>query len=300
MTFAPNEPAPLTARVEAVIGEVVKSFDEGKYIDRENTFRHPDEEAVLHILSELRQVIFQGFYSKTKYKVLTAGNHLSMLLEDILFILSQQIALVLPYDSQRTGCSDEENEKQAMELALEFLRRLPGIRSLLETDLEAAYDGDPAACHRDEIIFSYPGYYAIFVHRIAHVLYRLEVPLLPRMMSEHAHQVTGIDIHPGAQIGDHFFIDHGTGIVIGETTQIGRHVKIYQGVTLGALSTSGGRALNNMKRHPTLEDNVTLYAGATILGGDTVIGQGAVIGGNSFITASVPAGARVSIQEQED
>ena len=291
-----RDPSSLSGRIGAVMEEVVKSFDEGKYIDRENTFRHPDEEAVLHILSGLRQVIFQGFYAKTKYKVLTARNHLSMLLEDVLFVLTRQIALVLPYDSRRAGASEEETEAAATELALAFLETLPRIRSLLETDLEAAYDGDPAACYRDEIIFSYPGYYAIFVHRIAHELFRLGIPLIPRMMSEHAHQVTGIDIHPGAQIGDHFFIDHGTGIVIGETTQIGSRVKVYQGVTLGALSTSGGRIMNNVKRHPTIEDDVTLYAGATILGGGTVIGRGAVIGGNSFITGSVPAGAKVSIR----
>ena len=153
-----RDPSSISERIGAVMGEVVKSFDEGKYIDRENTFRHPDEEAVLHILSGLRQVVFQGFYAKTKYKVLTAHNHLSMLLEDILYVLARQTALVLPYDSRRGPLSEEEAETQGMELALAFLETLPRIRSLLETDLEAAFDGDPAACHRDEIIFSYPGY----------------------------------------------------------------------------------------------------------------------------------------------
>ncbi len=173
------------------------------------------------------------------------------------------------------------------------------MRALIETDVQAAYDGDPAAYNTDEIIFSYPGLYAIMVNRIAHELYKLSVPLIPRIMTEHAHSLTGIDIHPGATIGKYFFIDHGTGIVVGETTVIGDNVKIYQGVTLGALSTKGGQKLKNKRRHPTIEDNVTIYSGASILGGDTVIGAGSVIGGNAFITASIPAGTRVSIKNQE-
>lgn len=157
------------------------------------------------------------------------------------------------------------------------------------TDVQAGYDGDPAAYNTDEIILSYPGLYAIFVNRLAHELFLLGVPLIPRMMTEYAHGLTGIDIHPGATIGEYFFIDHGTGVVVGETTKIGKNVKIYQGVTLGALSTRGGQSLRHTKRHPTLEDNVTVYSGASILGGETVIGQGAVIGSNAFITSSVPA-----------
>lgn len=249
---------------------------------------------MLTVLDELHQLVFRGFFAHTRYKVFTAQNHTSMLLEDILYHLSRQIELVLPYDEAKyDAVSPEDLAEAAMSKALDFLEALPHIRALLETDLDAAFDGDPAAFTRDEIIFSYPGFYAIFTYRIAHELYRLEVPLIPRMMTEHAHRETGIDIHPGALIGDHFFIDHGTGIVIGETTRIGSHVKIYQGVTLGALSTSGGRLMNNIRRHPTIEDRVTLYAGASILGGSTVIGAGSVIGSNCFITASVPAGSRV-------
>jgi len=165
--------------------------------------------------------------------------------------------------------------------------------------LEAAYDGDPAAFNKPEIIFSYPGLYAIMVNRIAHELYLLNVPLLPRIMTEYAHTKTGIDIHPGATLGKYFFIDHGTGIVIGETTEIGDNVKIYQGVTLGALSTRDGQKLHGKKRHPTIEDNVTIYAGASILGGNTVIGHDTVIGGNAFITTSIPCYTRVSIKAQE-
>jgi serine O-acetyltransferase len=165
--------------------------------------------------------------------------------------------------------------------------------------VEAAYTGDPAAFNKDEIVLSYPGVHAIMVHRLAHELYVLGVPLIPRMMSEAAHSRTGIDIHPGASLGTHFFIDHGTGIVIGETTVIGDHVKIYQGVTLGAISTRGGQSLTGTKRHPTIEDNVTIYSGASILGGDTVIGRGVVIGSNAFITKSVPARTRVSVKNPE-
>ena len=182
---------------------------------------------------------------------------------------------------------------------MEFLRKIPKIREYLEDDLQAALEGDPAANSYGEIILAYPGLFAITVNRLAHELFLMNVPLIPRIMTEYAHSTTGIDIHPGATIGRHFFIDHGTGIVVGETTVIGDNVKIYQGVTLGALSTRGGQKLKNVKRHPTIEDNVTIYAGASILGGDTVIGKDAVIGSNAFITKSIPAGTTVSIKYQE-
>jgi serine O-acetyltransferase len=169
----------------------------------------------------------------------------------------------------------------------------------MAADVSAAYDGDPAAYSRDEIISSYPGIYAIMVYRLAHALHELAVPLIPRIMTEHAHSVTGIDIHPGACIGRHFFIDHGTGIVIGETTVIGNYVKIYQGVTLGGLSTRGGQVLKGVKRHPTIEDHVTIYSGASILGGNTVIGEGVVIGSNAFVTKSVPEKTKVSVRNPE-
>ena len=165
--------------------------------------------------------------------------------------------------------------------------------------MQAAYDGDPAAYSKDEVILAYPGIQAIAINRIAHELFLLEVPLIPRIMTEYAHSITGIDIHPGATIGKYFFIDHGTGIVVGETTVIGEHVKIYQGVTLGALSTKGGQKLRNKRRHPTIEDNVTIYAGASILGGDTVVGADSVVGSNVFITKSIQPGTRISVKNQE-
>ena len=189
--------------------------------------------------------------------------------------------------------------EQADEITYKFLQSLPKIREYLSTDVEAAYNGDPAAFSTDEIIFCYPGMFAITTYRIAHELYLLGVPLIPRIISEHAHNVTGIDIHPGASIGKYFFIDHGTGVVIGETTVIGNNVKIYQGVTLGALSTRKGQQLKGVKRHPTLGDNVTIYSGTSVLGGETVIGDGTTIGGNAFVVSSVSQGMKVSVRNPE-
>ena len=222
-----------------------------------------------------------------------------MILEDVIFKLIRQISIVLRYDEKYVNLSENEINENAERITFEFLDKIPKIRSYIETDVQAAYDGDPAAYNKDEIIYSYPGLYAILVNRLAHELFLLGVPLIPRVMTEHAHSKTGIDIHPGATIGKYFFIDHGTGIVIGETTVIGDNVKVYQGVTLGALSTRGGQSLRNKKRHPTIEDNVTIYSGASILGGETVVGKNAVIGGNAFITRSIPEGAKVSIKNQE-
>ena len=206
------------------------------------------------------------------------------------FKLKKQIALSL-------SCSD--NESEAERITDGFFEQLPKLQQILATDIQATFDGDPAAKCKDEIVLSYPGFYAIFVYRMAHVLYEYGVPFLPRMMTEHAHSKTGIDINPGATIGESFFIDHGTGIVIGETTVIGKGVKLYQGVTLGALSPRHGQSLSGVKRHPTVEDNVTVYSGASILGGETVIGEGAVIGGNAFVLESVEKGARVSVKPPE-
>jgi len=193
----------------------------------------------------------------------------------------------------------DESYERAGDICREFFAKLPALRATLLTDVQATYDGDPAAKSVHEIIFAYPGIFAVMIYRLAHELHKLSVPYIPRMMSEHAHSVTGIEIHPGAEIGDYFFIDHGTGVVIGETAVIGAHVKLYQGVTLGAVSTRGGQRLRGKKRHPTLGDEVTVYSGATILGGDTVIGRGSVIGGNAFVMQSVPQNTSVSIKTPE-
>ena len=204
---------------------------------------------------------------------------------------------------QCADCHERDACRQkAAELAHRFIRQIPRIRSMLTVDVQAAYDGDPAAKSIDEVIYCYPGFCAVTVYRIAHELHKLGVPLMPRIMSEHAHGLTGTDIHPGASIGRSFFIDHATGVVIGETTEIGDNVKIYQGVTLGALSfpkDERGRVIKGLKRHPTIEDNVTIYANATILGGKTVIGKGAVIGANTWVRASVPAGTTASSDQPD-
>ena len=278
---------------------ILADFEGSRTIDEVKAYDHPDNEIIVNIIESLRRIIFPGYFRNKSYRVYTVRNNISMILEDVIFKLIKQISIVLRYDEKYVMLGDEEITDNAERITFEFLNKLPKIRELIETDVQAAYDGDPAAYNKDEIIYSYPGLYAILVNRLAHELFLLGVPLIPRVMTEHAHSKTGIDIHPGATLGRYVFRDHGTGIVIGETTEIGDNVKVYQGVTLGALSTRGGQSLRNKKRHPTIEDNVTIYSGASILGGETVVGKDAVIGGNAFITRSVPAGAKVSIKNQE-
>ena len=286
-------------KINKLIKKLMCDYECGRTIDEVKTFDHPDEEVVIEIIGSLRKILFPGYYRNKSYRVYTVRNNVSMLTEDVAFKLINQIRIVLRYDEKYENADESVISERAEEITFEFLGKLPKIREYVETDVQAAFDGDPAAYNKDEIIYSYPGLYAIIVNRLAHELFLLGVPLIPRIMTEHAHSKTGIDIHPGASIGRYFFIDHGTGIVIGETTTIGDNVKVYQGVTLGALSTRGGQSLKNKKRHPTIEDNVTIYSGASILGGQTVVGRNAVIGGNAFITSSVPEGAKVSIGNQE-
>ena len=242
--------------------------------------------------------MFPGYFSQKKLSNDSVKYYVGDLLEDIQYNLTKQVKKALKYVSG-DSLSEKEAREKAEQIAVQFLERIPAIRGMLAKDVQAAYDGDPAAFNTDEVIFSYPGVFAITVNRVAHELFLLKVPMIPRIMTEYAHNLTGIDIHPGATIGEYFFIDHGTGVVVGETTTIGNNVKIYQGVTLGALSTRGGQSLRSTKRHPTLKDNVTVYSGASILGGETVIGEGAVIGSNAFITSSVPDQTRVSIKNPE-
>lgn len=285
--------------VNGLVERIIKDYENGRDIDVVETFVHPDKDDIVKIIDQIRNIIFPGYYKNKNYRIYTVRNNLSMQLEDVLYNLSKQISLVLKYLPEYMGADEKELLYEGEKLSLQFMERLTGIRELIQTDLEAAYDGDPAAFNKPEIIFSYPGLYAIMINRIAHELYLLGVPLIPRIMTEYAHTETGIDIHPGATLGRYFFIDHGTGIVIGETAVIGDNVKIYQGVTIGALSTREGQKLHGKKRHPTIEDNVTIYAGASILGGETVIGHDSVIGGNVFITTSIPSHTRVSIKNQE-
>lgn len=287
------------AKLNQIVEDILNDYNGDSVINKVNNFEQPDKEVIIEIISKLQQLVFPGFFRNKIYRSYTTRNSLTTLLEDVLYNLNKQIVKVLRYDPQYEKADISVLESHANDICMEFLSKIPHIREYIATDVEAAYDGDPAAFNKDEIIYSYPGLYAITVNRLAHELFKLSVPLIPRIMTEHAHSLTGIDIHPGATIGKYFFIDHGTGIVVGETTVIGDNVKIYQGVTLGALSTKGGQKLKSTRRHPTIENNVTIYSGASILGGETIIGEGAVIGGNAFITTSIPAGTRVSIKTQE-
>lgn len=289
----------LEIEVQKLVSDILEDYKGNRAIDSmEDFFNQPDKDVIIDIVNKMLRILFPGYYRDKSYRVYNAGSQLSLLIEDVMYYLNKEISKVLKYSSNYKQEGKEERQKIAQDITIAFLKKIPQIREYLETDLEAFFDGDPAAASKDEIILSYPGMLAITVYRMAHELFALSVPLIPRTMTEYAHSVTGIDIHPGASIGKYFFIDHGTGIVVGETTIIGEHVKVYQGVTLGALSTSGGQKLKNTKRHPTIEDEVTIYSGASILGGETVIGRGAVIGGNAFITKSVEAGSRVSIKNQ--
>ncbi|MGN0585619.1 MAG: serine O-acetyltransferase EpsC [Ruminococcus sp.] len=289
----------LENEINGIVSDLLNDYSQEKGIDKVSSFDHPDKAVIIEIIEKLQKIIYPGCFKNNSYRYYTVRNNVTMLLEDVLYNLIRQISVVLKYSPEWGNAGSDITQAEAEWISLAFLKKIPEIRAYIETDVQAAFDGDPAAYNKDEIIFSYPGLYAILVNRIAHELYLLGVPLIPRIMTEYAHSETGIDIHPGATIGKYFFIDHGTGIVIGETTVIGDNVKIYQGVTLGALSTRGGQKLKNKKRHPTILDNATIYSGASILGGETVVGKDVVIGGNAFITKSVPDGAKVSIKNQE-
>ncbi len=285
--------------IDNITDSIVRDYERGRTIDKVDIFSQPDKSEIINILNELFEIVYAGYYRDRSFKIYNISSKLPILIEDVMFHLNRQITLALRYLSEYADCDEACVCERAQTISTEFFKRIPKIRELLETDLEAAFDGDPATGYREEIIMSYPGFFAITVNRLAHELFLLGVPLIPRTMTEYAHSITGIDIHPGATIGRYFFIDHGTGVVIGETTVIGEYVKIYQGVTLGALSTRGGQQLRGKRRHPTIEDRVTIYSGASILGGETVIGHDAVIGSNAFITSSIEAGTRVSIKNQE-
>ncbi len=289
----------IDASIARLTDALLSDYQQGRAIDRIEIFSQPDREVIISLIGKIKRLIFPGYFRDPNYKVYSMQHSLAVLMEDVAFHLGRQITIALRLGEKVDDDRHKALIDQSNELTVAFLERLPEVRALLQTDLEAFFDGDPAATSLDEIIIAYPGLYAIMVNRVAHVLFQLGVPLIPRIMTEHAHSRTGIDIHPGATIGRYFFIDHGTGIVIGETTVIGDYVKIYQGVTLGALSTRGGQSLRGKRRHPTIEDRVTIYSGASVLGGDTVVGHDAVIGGNAFITSSIAPGTRVSVKNQE-
>ena len=263
----------------------------------------PGTAAVIAVLERLLAVLYPGCHGQSPVAHETCHLQLQDALRKIAVELADQTHRAFEYACRRAKCIRcDDCRAKAHEAASALLDGLPAIRDMLQQDIQAAYEGDPAAMSTMEIVMSYPGLYAITIHRIAHALYRQGVPLIPRVMGEHAHSKTGIDIHPGATIGRSFFIDHGTGVVVGETTQIGDRVKIYQGVTLGALSfpkNERGELIRGAKRHPTVEDDVVIYAGATILGGTTVIGRGSVIGGSVWLTTSVPPYTRVTLAKDQ-
>lgn len=289
----------MSEKTNALIGTILDSYkahDLTVRVDGENMV---NKDTLIEVIGEIRRVLFPGYFDKYRVRSEYLQFLIGERIEFIQYNLKKQIARAMGNKELCSGCQKSVINEKAEEIVYEFLNRIPKIREYLYTDVQAAYNGDPAAYSTDEIIFSYPGLLAVTVYRIAHELWELKVPMIPRIMTEYAHSITGIDIHPGATIGKYFFIDHGTGIVIGETTEIGDNVKIYQGVTLGALSTRKGQQLKGVKRHPTIEDNVTIYSGTTILGGDTVIGKGATIGGNAFIVNSIEAGTKVSVKNPE-
>ncbi|MDE5781616.1 MAG: serine acetyltransferase [Lachnospiraceae bacterium] len=285
--------------INRIVESIVESYDRHQIITKIDRESQPNKSIIVDAIDKLQKIIFPGFFEEKNLKREYIRFYVGELCEDVEYNLNKQIVKAFLCCKKYQEVPSEELKSKTEAITNEFMQKIPKIREYLETDVQAAYEGDPAAYSMDEIIYSYPGIYAIMVSRIAHELHLLNVPLIPRIMTEHAHSITGIDIHPGASIGKYFFIDHGTGIVIGETTVIGEHVKIYQGVTLGGLSTSGGQGLKGTKRHPNIEDYVTIYSGASILGGETTIGEGTVIGGNAFVTKSVSANTKVIVKNPE-
>lgn len=261
----------------------------------------PDRRRVIGLLVRCRDLLFPGYFTKGPLEKVNLEYYLGQELTFLYEELSAQITHAIRHDCFRYDLSCSHCMDRGRDAANGFLKRLMEVRRQMSADVRAAREGDPASTSVDEVIFSYPGLYAIMTYRLAHALMHEDVPLLPRIMTEYAHSRTGIDIHPGAEIGESFFIDHGTGVVIGETTVIGDRVRVYQGVTLGALSLppGAGQTMQGLKRHPTIEDDVIIYSGATILGGDTVIGARSVIGGNVWLTESIPPDTKVFLKKPE-
>lgn len=291
----------LKEKLPAIAEKIIENCDDPEchtHVDYEPI---PSKDSVIEIIDKLREILFPGYFSQTKLDPVNLRYYMGQSVSALFDLISEQVSLSIRHDCFRYDQPCSECIDRGHEVALEFLDSIPSIRKTLATDIRATFEGDPAARSYDEIIFSYPGIFAITIYRIAHRLFKLDVPLLPRIMTEYAHSLTGIDIHPGAEIEESFVIDHGTGVVIGETTQIGKRVRIYQGVTLGALSVprDAGDELRGTKRHPTIENDVIIYSGATILGGDTVIGARSVIGGNVWITRSVPPDSTIILEPQQ-
>jgi serine O-acetyltransferase len=287
-------------RMRSVVDEVLEDCRESS-IDGEDNAPFPSRRKVVQVLEDVTCLVLPGRLKERTQRG-DAGEYVDCLISKVFDTLSVQISVSLRHGCMKSGDPCERCAAWGREQALLFLERFSTLREVLATDVQAAYDRDPAASGLEEVVLSYPGLTAITAYRVAHELWLLEVPFIPRMMTEYAHSQTGIDIHPGAQIGSALFIDHGTGVVIGETTEIGHNVTIYQGVTLGGYrfkKDAEGNLLRGYKRHPTVGDDVTIYAGATILGGDTVVGARTVIGGSVWLTHSVPADAVVTMPEPD-
>ncbi len=287
-------------RLKAAIAATVQSCADETTVDHVGAALIPSKGEIIRSLDVLQDILFPGFFGRQELTTSTLEYHLGSEMMILYDLLAAQISRSIRHECRRMDSLCVECIQKGREEAVTFVEKVPDLRCKLARDVRAHYDGDPASKSLDEIVFCYPGLYAIFVYRVAHELFIRDIPLMPRIMTEHAHSRTGIDIHPGARIGSDFFIDHGTGVVVGETTDIGDRVRIYQGVTLGALSvprgSEGGDYLRGRKRHPTIEDDVTIYAQATILGGETVIGARCVIGGNVWLTSSVPPDNRVLLE----
>lgn len=288
-------------RLPQIVQNIIESCRDKQCFNHVDYEPIPSRSAVNIIIHKFLEILFPGYFSPEKLDPVNLNFSIGQCVIELFSMLAEQISSSLRHDCQRYNLSCQECNENGYEISLKMLEAVPSIKRLLAKDVQAVYDGDPAARSYDEIIFSYPGIFAITVYRIAHALHEFGVPLLPRIMTEYAHSKTGIDIHPGADIGESFAIDHGNGVVIGETTKIGKNVRIYQGVTLGALylPRDAREKLLDKKRHPTIEDDVIIYSGATILGGKTIIGARSVIGGNVWLTESVPPDTRVLMEKPQ-
>ncbi len=288
-------------KIPPVVKKLVKSWQTEEWFDHLGPVALPSHEAIVKIIEKARSILFPGYFTGTKLHQSNLEYFIGQETSDLYEMAVQQISMAIRHDCRRNDLACSNCEELSHQLTYSFIERLPQVTATLTEDIHATLAGDPATKSTDEVIFCYPGLLAITIFRLAHELYLLDVPIIPRIMTEYAHGQTGIDIHPGATIGKGFFIDHGTGVVIGETTIIGRGVRLYQGVTLGALSLprDAGEKLYNKKRHPTIEDDVIIYSNTTILGGETVIGEGSIVGGNIWLTESVLPRTKVLLKKPE-
>jgi serine O-acetyltransferase len=288
-------------RVPEVVEELLTSWSTKECFDHISLVSIPSQEKIVEIVQQARRILFPGYFTDTKLHSANLEYYIGKETTELYDKLAGQITMAIRHDCKRNQLPCTQCDELGHQSALAFIKSLPQVVMTLATDIRATLSGDPASKSPDEIIFCYPGLLATLIFRMAHELYLLNIPTIPRIMTEYAHSLTGIDIHPGATIGSGFFIDHGTGVVIGETTIIGKNVRIYQGVTLGALSLprDAGEKMRNTKRHPTIEDNVVVYSNTTILGGKTVIGEGSIIGGNIWLTESVATGTKVLLKRPE-